>query len=117
MMSAGVSVLPAAGLSATGAGFGLGGATSCASAEAWWIAAAICGVARGVGTGSAGLAAAATTVGATGFAAGAGAPSSSSSLLVAAGADLLLNRAAKKLGLLPESSPVPRRSMSALASS
>ncbi|MGY4482351.1 hypothetical protein ACVWWR_001542 [Bradyrhizobium sp. LM3.2] len=122
MMSAGVSSfasadLPVAGFSTTGAGFGLGGARSCASAEASWNVAAIDGLARGVGTGSAGLTAEATTVGAAGFAAGAGAPSSSSSLLVAAGAGLPLNNATKKFGLLPASSPLPRRSMSALASS
>jgi hypothetical protein len=81
------------------------------------MVAATDGLARGVGTGSAGLVAAATTVGATVFAAGAGAPSSSSSLLAAAGAGLPLNRLAKKFDLLPESSPLPRRSISALASS
>ena len=37
--------------------------------------------------------------------------------LLAAGAGLLLNKAAKKFGLLPASSPLPRRSISAFASS
>src|SRR3954452_14061559 len=102
MMSAGVSGLasadlPAAGLSVTGAGFDLCSATSCASAEASSIVAATDGLARGVGTGSAGLVAAATTVGSTGFAAGAGAPSSSSSLLAAAGAGFAFNKGGKKI--------------------
>ena len=98
---------------------GLGPGTICASAEASWSVAATCGFARGVGIGSADFAgaAAAITLAGAGFSflAGALVPSSSSSV------DLPpLNRAANRLGFLPTdaaSSPLPRRSMSARASS
>src|SRR5207253_1100799 len=73
MISAGVCGLASA-VSAK-AEFAFGGCTDCTSAEASCNAAGICGLARGVGVGAAGLAAAT----AIGFASTAGAASSSSS--------------------------------------
>src|SRR5665647_1293930 len=87
----------------------------CASAEASWKVAPTGGLARGTGTASADLAAAdAVRLAGAGFSATAAlAPLSSSSF------DLLLNRDANRLGLLTveASSPLPRFSMSASASS
>ena len=101
-------------------GLALDAGTICASAEASWRVAATGGFARGVGTGSADLAgaAAAITLAGAGFSflTGALAPSSSSSVV-----DLpLLNSEANRFGILltvAASLPLPRRSMSARASS
>src|SRR3954452_9104192 len=122
MMSAGVSGF-ASVLAVAGAAVGFAGlpsGTICASAEASWKVAAAAGLARGTGTGSADLAGTAAAIRAAvdGFAgAAAVAPPSSSSS--AAGLPLL-NKEAKRLGLLLEYeplSPSPRFSISALASS
>src|SRR5207249_1947702 len=89
-----------------------GAGAICASAEASCRVAATGGFARGVG-------AAAATTGA-GFALTTGAAASSSSSEDLPSEDLLLNSAANRPGFLPTvaaSSPLPRFSISAIASS
>ena len=95
MMSAGVCGFASAfSADAARPASALAGCTICASAEASWKVAATCGLARGIGTASADLAAAAVRLaGAACRWPAALAPSSSSSF------DLPLNRAANRLGL------------------
>src|SRR3954447_1515282 len=114
MISAGVSGFGSVLALAGAAGFAdLAAGTTCASADASWMVAASEGFERGTGTGSGDLAEAAATLTGAGLVERTGPPSSSSSL------DLPLNSEASRLGLLIDeaSSPLPRRSMSALASS